>query len=108
MPETRPNRAADLVPVADRRFRTRVPDSHRQSLDTRIMWLWNQRFGTVQMVWKDSKDVLDHTAATLILQAIMAKDLESIAQLFQRLEGGAVNDQTVLDGSSEGTSKIRV
>jgi hypothetical protein len=99
----------DLVPTTPvRRFRNQIPDSHRQSLDTRILWLWHQRFGTVQMVWKESKDVLDHTAATLILQAIMAKDLESIAQLFQRLEGGALNDQTVLDRTSEDNHTIRV
>lgn len=75
------------------RYRQRVPESHRTSLDTRIQWLWNQRFGTVQMIWKVSPDVLDHTAATLILQAIMAKDIESIHQLFQRLEGGAVLEE---------------
>lgn len=72
-----------------------MPDQHRASLDTRIQWLWNQRFGTLQMVWKESGDVLDHTAATLILQAIMGKDLDSITQLFQRLEGGAVNDDVL-------------
>jgi hypothetical protein len=74
------------------RFRSQIPDAHRKSLDTRITWLWNQRFGTVQMVWKDSRDMLDRTAATLILQAIFAKDLESIAQIFQRIEGGAQFD----------------
>jgi hypothetical protein len=86
--------------VVQRRFRGRVPEAHRVSLDTRIVWLWNQRFGTVQTVWKDSPDVLDHTAATLILQAIMGKDLDSIAQIFQRLEGGPVVDEDLLDGSS--------
>lgn len=74
------------------RFRNQVPDAHRKSIDTRIAWLWNQRFGTVQQVWQSSKDMLDHTAATLILQAVFAKDLESIAQVFQRLEGGALVD----------------
>lgn len=86
-----------LERIPDRRFRSQVPDSHRISLDTRIQWLWHQRFGTVQTVWKDSKDVLDHTAATLILQAVMAKDLDSIIQLFQRLEGGAVMDTVIVD-----------
>lgn len=75
-----------------RKFRHQVPDSHRSSIDTRIQWLWNQRFGTVQTIWQKSPDVLDVTAATLILQAIIAKDLESITQLFQRLEGGSVPD----------------
>ena len=86
---------AEIVPV--RKFRRQVPDSHRVTLDTRIWWLWHQRFGTVQMVWKESPDVLDHTAATLILQAIMGKDLDSISQLFQRLEGGALPDEVLLD-----------
>jgi hypothetical protein len=83
-----------LVPV-QRKFRSQIPDSHRGSLDTRILWLWNQRFGTIQMIWKDSPDVLDHTAATLFLQAILAKDLESISLIFQRLEGGAISDEQV-------------
>ncbi len=90
--------SAEVVPV--RKYRRQVPDSHRQSLDTRLVWLWHQRFGTVQMVWKESKDVLDHTAATLILQAIMGKDLESISQLFQRLEGGALIDAELVERES--------
>lgn len=77
------------------KYRKQVPDLHRTSLDTRIQWLWNQRFGTVQMVWKESKDVLDVTAATLILQAVIGKDLDSIVQLFQRLEGGPISDDEV-------------
>ena len=90
----------ELIPV-QRKYRKAIPEAHRVSLDTRIQWLWNQRFGTVQMVWKDSPDVLDHTAATLILQAIMAKDLDSIIQLFQRLEGGALVDDELLDRNGE-------
>jgi len=86
--------SAELVPVI-RKFRRAVPDTHRTSLDTRIVWLWHQRFGTVQTVWKDSKDILDHTAATLVLQAIMGKDLDSIQQLFQRLEGGSLLDDEI-------------
>lgn len=79
-----------------RKFRKQIPDTHRQSLDTRLQWLWHQRFGTVQMVWKESDDILDKTACTLILQAIMHKDLNSIDLLFQRLEGGALVDERVL------------
>lgn len=86
---------AELVPI--RKFRRQIPDIHRVTLDTRIQWLWHQRFGTVQMIWKESPDVLDHTACTLILQAIMAKDLDSIVQLFQRLEGGAQIDADLQD-----------
>lgn len=79
------------------RFRNEIPGEHRKSIDTRIAWLWNQRFGTVQQVWQNSKDMLDHTAATLILQAVFAKDLESIQQILTRLEGGAISDTDILD-----------
>lgn len=89
-----------LVPVT-RKYRKRIPESHRASLDTRIVWLWHQRFGTVQTIWKETPDVLDKTAATLILQAIMATDLDSITQLFQRLEGGALTDDEVLARGDE-------
>jgi hypothetical protein len=84
-----------------RKYRTSIPEQHKVSLDTRLMWLWNQRFGTVQMVWKDSTDVLDHTAATLILQAIMGRDLDSIIQLFSRLEGAPLVDDEILDREGE-------
>jgi hypothetical protein len=87
----------ELVPV--RTYRTRIPDEHRASLDTRLHWLWHQRFGTVQTVYSRSDDILDVTAATLILLCIMAKDLRSIQQLFQRIEGGAVDDQLMADDS---------
>lgn len=80
-----------------RKFRKQVPDAHRVSLDTRLAWLWHQRFGTVQTIWNESKDVLDHTACTIVLQAIMARDLNSIELLFQRLEGGAQLDVVVQD-----------
>lgn len=82
--------------VLVRKYRHRVPETHRGSLDARLLWLWNQRFGTVQTIWQKSPDILDHTAATLILQAIMGKDLESIGQLFQRLEGGSKKDDEVI------------
>lgn len=92
--------SSNEVVSINRKFRGEIPDMHRASLDTRLQWLWHQRFGTVQTIWKDSKDVLDHTAATLVLQAIMAKDLDSIYQLFQRIEGGAVSDEQVLEQTS--------
>lgn len=95
---------ADNLPVTVRKFRKQIPDSHRTSLDTRIQWLWHQRFGTVQMIWKDSPDILDKTAATLILQAIMGRDLDSIEQLFNRLEGGPVLDQIHAD--ADGTIRV--
>lgn len=80
-----------------RKFRREVPKAHRQSLDTRIAWLWNQRFGTVQTVWQESKDLLDHTAATMILQAILAEDLNNIALVFKRLEGGSQDDSVLVE-----------
>lgn len=82
---------SDVVPV--HKFRAQVPDDHRSSLDTRLLWLWHQRFGTVQTVYNQSTDILDVTAATLILQAIMGRDLKSIQQLFNRLEGGSRYDE---------------
>ena len=89
---------SELVPVTNvqRKYRHEIPEMHRGSLDTRLKWLWNQRFGTVQTIWKDSDDILDHTACTLVLQAIMARDLPSIELLFQRLEGGSVPDQDLV------------
>lgn len=80
-----------------RKFRKAIPETHRTSLDTRIAWLWQQRFGTVQTVWKDTTDVLDKTACTLVLQAVLSRDLNSIELLFQRIEGGAQGDQAVLE-----------
>ncbi len=82
---------SEVVPI--RRYRQEVPDEHRGSLDTRLLWLWHQRFGSVQTVYSNSPDILDVTAATLILQAIMGRDLKSIQQLFQRLEGGPMYDK---------------
>jgi hypothetical protein len=87
----------DILPVGGRKYRREVPADHRASLDTRLQWLWHQRFGTVQTVYTFSTDILDVTAATLILQAVMARDLKSIQQLFTRLEGGAQFDRTLLD-----------
>lgn len=87
--------ASEVVPI--RRYRHEIPADHRTSLDTRLLWLWHQRFGTVQTIYSQSPDILDVTAATLILQAIMARDLKSIQQLFTRLEGGALYDKEILD-----------
>lgn len=86
---------SEVVPI--KRYRTQVPVDHRASLDTRLLWLWHQRFGTVQTIYSQSPDILDVTAATLILQAVMARDLKSIQQLFQRLEGGTMYDHEVLE-----------
>lgn len=87
---------AEVVPI--RKYRNTVPDDHRTSLDTRLLWLWHQRFGTVQTIYNKSPDILDVTAATLILQAVMARDLKSIQQLFQRLEGSSMYDHETKQG----------
>ena len=87
---------SDVVPV--RRFRHEVPREHRSTLDTRLAWMWNQRFGTVQTIWQMSPDMEDKLAATIILQAIVASDLNNISLLFRRLEGGAVLDEVTLEG----------
>lgn len=88
----------DVATTQTRTYRTQIPEDHRGSLDTRLHWLWHQRFGTVQTVYSRSTDTLDVTAATLILQCIMARDLRSIQQLFQRIEGGAMGDHEAADG----------
>ena len=77
------------------KFRKQIPEAHRTSLDTRLQWLWHQRFRTVQRILNESPDVLDKLASTVVLQAIMAVDLNSIMMLFQRLEGGPVTDVTL-------------
>ena len=89
---------SELVPTdRERRYRHEIPERHRHSLDTRIQWLWNQRSGTVQSVWENTPDALDRTAATMILQALFAKDMNSIALIFRRLEGGALPDDIILE-----------
>lgn len=98
--ETSGHTTTVAVAAEERVWRKQVPEAHRGSLDTRVAWLWNQRFGTVQTVYNQSPDILDRTAATLLLQAIMARDLVAIKQLFQRLEGGAQFDEDLLDAPS--------
>lgn len=83
---------AELV---TRKFRRAVPDAHRATLDTRLVWLWGQRFGTLQTIWTESDDLLDRTAATMLLQAILGKDLNNIQLVFKRLEGGAQEDTAI-------------
>jgi hypothetical protein len=84
-----------VEPVA--RFRKVIPKEYQQSLDTRLAWLWNQRFGTLQQVYNHSTDTLDRTAATLLIQAIIGHDLNSIALIYKRLEGGAITDEAVVE-----------
>lgn len=81
-------------------FRREVPRDHKTSIDTRLQWLWNQRFGTVQTVYQNSRDQLDVTAATILIQAVLMQDLDSIAMLFRRLEGGALVDEALAEMES--------
>lgn len=78
-----------------RKYRKQIPEIHRGSLDTRVQWLWHQRFGTVQTIYQQSPDPQDVTAASLIIQAIIDQDLNSIELIFQRLEGGAQTDEAI-------------
>ena len=84
-----------------RKFRKQIPQGHRESSDTRIAWLWNQRFGTIQTIWNETVDPLDKMACTLFLQAILSRDLSSIETIFRRIEGSILPDDQVID-------KIRV
>ena len=52
------------------------------------------------MVHQNSPDVLDQTAASMILQALFSRNLNAIALIFKRLEGSAVPDD-VLEGDDE-------
>jgi len=85
-----------ITRIPQHRWRNKVPNEYKGNLDERLQWMWHQKFGTVQTVYLESDDLLDKTAATLVLQAIMGRDLRSIQQLFQRLEGGSVTDQSIL------------
>ena len=87
----------ELEEVRDRRFRTSIPEAHQQSLDTRLAWLWNQRAGTIQAVRSESEDVLDYTAATMMMQALFGKDLAAISLILQRLEGGTLTDAQIAE-----------
>ena len=88
--------STELVHIPRKHFRREVPEIHRASLDTRIRWLWNQRFGTVQAVYDHSPDLLDRTAATMFITAIWSKDLNSIQLILRRLEGGPVTDEELV------------
>lgn len=87
---------SDVVHVPTYNFRREIPEEHRASLDTRVRWLWNQRFGTIQQIYQHSSDLDDRTVASLFINAIWHKDLDSVALIFRRLEGGAISDEEQL------------
>ena len=91
--------STEITPV-QQKFRKRVPEEFQQSMDTRLYWLWNQKFGTIQTIYQHSPDLLDRTACTIILQSILGGDLDSISLLFQRIEGGPVGDEAILEQTS--------
>ena len=96
---------SEVVPVANeidltrKKYRTSVPEEHRTSIDTKLRWLWNQRFGTVQRIWQETEDADTKAAATLCLNAAYVGDLASINIVLNRLEGGALPDDEMLDFS---------
>ena len=73
---------SDVVHVPTYNFRREIPEEHRASLDTRVRWLWNQRFGTIQQIYQHSADLDDRTVASLFINAIWHKDLDSVALIF--------------------------
>lgn len=80
-----------------RRLRTSIPEEHRLSDDSRIAWLWNQRVIVVQSIYKNTTDVRDRMAASLVLSAAWSAHLPSIELMLRRLEGGAITDQAIQD-----------
>ncbi len=83
------------------KFRSEIPEEHCRNSDTKLRWLWNQRFGTLQSVWQNTQDGDTKAAATLCLNAAYVGDLTSINLLINRLEGGTMTDTEMLDFSVE-------
>lgn len=84
---------AELVPVTTFKFRSNVPEEWRKTIDTRLYWMWHQRLGTIQSIKQNTRDVLDRTAAELVMQACYGDDLSSLMLLLRRLEGGPMSDR---------------
>jgi len=75
------------------KFRSTIPEKHRATLDTRLVWLWNQRMGVVQSIWIAAPaGTLDKVAADMIVMAVTGEDLTAIQHLLHRIEGGAISD----------------
>jgi len=81
-------------------YRKQIPKEHRFSLATRLRWLFNQRWGTVQTVRMQSPDTNDVLAATIISQAIWGNDLDSIILIYQQLEGAPQSEEAVAEQRS--------
>lgn len=87
--------------LTNKKYRSTIPPEHLTSIDTKLRWLWNQRFGTLQKVWQETEDAEIKAAATLLLNAAYIGDLASINIVLNRLEGGALTDQELLDFSED-------
>lgn len=85
--------------LAKKKYRSTIPVEHLTTIDTKLRWLWNQRFGTVQKIWQETDDAETKAAATLCINAAFLGDLAAINQILNRLEGGALTDQELLDFS---------
>lgn len=85
------------------KFRSEIPKEHCRSTDTKLRWLWNQRFGTIQTIWQNTTDGDTKAAATLCLNAAYVGDLTSINLLLTRLEGTPLADDELLDFSPDPT-----
>lgn len=83
--------------LAKKKYRQAIPPEHCGSIDTKLRWMWNQRFGTVQKIWQTTEDADTKAAATLLLNAAYAGDLSAISVVLNRLEGGALTDEDLLD-----------
>jgi len=86
--------------AVERKLRSNIPDEWRASDDTRLEWLWNQRLIVVQSIYYRTDDIRDKLAATVVLGAAWQGNLASIELLLKRLEGGAVQDQVVVEEDS--------
>lgn len=83
--------------LAQKKYRLNIPEEHCSSIDTKLRWMWNQRFGTVQKIWMSTEDADTKAAATLLLNAAYAGDMSAISIVLNRLEGGALADEDLLD-----------
>ena len=89
-----------LMSEIQRRLRSEIPKEHCTSNDSRLAWLWNQRMAVAQAIFSRTTDVQSRMAASLVLSAGFTHDLGAITLLLQRLEGGAITDQEVLERDS--------
>jgi len=63
-------------------------------------WMWDQRLEVIGTIYLRSPDLLDVMAARTVLDATLMGSIASIELLLRRLEGGAVSDQTIVEGDS--------